>query len=271
MKARLHLGILRGAATFVPAVLREEWLAEWKAELWYVEQHDLQNRTHRSLGFCLGAFIDAAWLAADLGRSRKESAVCCVVTLAFAALACVASALFLPGALNVLPQNSSQLLAHIFVLCLAMWLVRIGVHLSGYPSTSLVPRTTTLAVWWSFLGVKLILAAVIVFFGVIVLAHATNTPIQPHGWLVGYVLGFRWAFRDQRKRCPECLEILGLPARIGSNAQIFLEWHGTELMCRRGHGLLHMPEVRMSYCTDRWLRLDGTWATLFTTHRGSIR
>jgi hypothetical protein len=112
--------------------------------------------------------------------------------------------------------------------------------------------------------VKLFLGAVIVFFGVLVLAHVTNTPIQPHGWLVGYILAFRCAFADQRKRCPECLETLSLPARIGSSAQIFLEWHGTELMCRKGHGLLHVPEVRVSYYTDRWLHLDGSWRTLFT-------
>jgi len=26
----------------------------------------------------------------------------------------------------------------------------------------------------------------------------------PHGWLLGYVLAFRWALADQRARCPVC-------------------------------------------------------------------
>lgn len=260
--------ILRTAALFVPAAVRKEWLAEWQGELWHVEQHDLQNGTHRTLGFCLGAFADAMCLAPDLRRSVKGSAAWCVTALVLAAVAGVAVALYLPDSLKVLPQKPAQFLAHIFVLCLSVWMPRISVPFSSYPSTSLAPRTIQLLRWWTFLGVKLVLTTVIVFFSVIVLAHVTNTPIQPHGWLVGYVVAFRWAFADQRKRCPECLHILSQPARIGSNAQIFLEWHGTELMCPKGHGLLHVPEVRVSYYTDRWLRLDGSWQTLFTRSTG---
>jgi hypothetical protein len=50
----VHLAILRSAAWLVPGAQRAEWLAEWRAELWYVQR----NATL----FCLGAFRDAFWL-----------------------------------------------------------------------------------------------------------------------------------------------------------------------------------------------------------------
>ena len=48
------LAILRTAALLVPAPLREEWLAEWQSELWYVQKN--------AASFCIGAFRDALWV-----------------------------------------------------------------------------------------------------------------------------------------------------------------------------------------------------------------
>ena len=53
-RRRLHLGMLWGAARLVPQPDRAEWLAEWQAELWYVERGTTL--------FCLGAFRDALWM-----------------------------------------------------------------------------------------------------------------------------------------------------------------------------------------------------------------
>ena len=103
----------------------------------------------------------------------------------------------------------------------------------------------------------------IVFCGTLDVASVTAMQIQPHGLLVGYVLAFRWALSDQRSRCPVCLRSLTNPARIGSASNTFLELYGEELMCLNGHGLLHVPEIATSYSTERWLHLDGSWATLF--------
>jgi hypothetical protein len=89
-------------------------------------------------------------------------------------------------------------------------------------------------------------------------------PIQGQVSLVGYILAFRWAIIDQRLRCPVCLRLLTNPIRIGQPSQTFLSWYGIELMCVRGHGLLHVPEFRTScYSTQRWLYLDPSWNSLF--------
>jgi hypothetical protein len=77
---RLHIAILRGAASLVPAPERAEWFAEWKAELWYVN--------HSATAFCFGSFHDAFWLrrnspSPQAGRRfALESPVGCVLFLA---------------------------------------------------------------------------------------------------------------------------------------------------------------------------------------------
>jgi len=76
----LHVAILQGAALLVPPANRAEWLAEWRAELWYV------NR--RATAFCLGSFCDAFWLhrnsPAPITRRKfsLDSPVRCVMFLA---------------------------------------------------------------------------------------------------------------------------------------------------------------------------------------------
>jgi len=76
----LHVAILQGAALLVPAPKRAEWLAEWRAELWYV------NR--RATTFCLGSFCDAFCVnrnsPAPIARRRfgLESPARCVMLLA---------------------------------------------------------------------------------------------------------------------------------------------------------------------------------------------
>jgi hypothetical protein len=76
----LNLAIIQTAALLVPAAERAEWLAEWRAELWYV------NR--RATAFCLGSISDAFWMnrnAPDPRAARRfalESPVKCVTFLA---------------------------------------------------------------------------------------------------------------------------------------------------------------------------------------------
>lgn len=78
------------------------------------------------------------------------------------------------------------------------------------------------------------------------------------------LFAFRWIFHDQRRRCPQCLRRLSNPARVGQASCNFLAWNGTELLCVRGHGLLHIPELPTSwFSTQRWLALDASWLCLF--------
>jgi hypothetical protein len=59
-----------------------------------------------------------------------------------------------------------------------------------------------------------------------------------------------------------CLHLLSHPVRIGEASHTFLDWYGTEFVCARGHGLLHVGEVRTScYAPQRWLYLDPSWSS----------
>jgi hypothetical protein len=87
--------------------------------------------------------------------------------------------------------------------------------------------------------------------------------VAPHAMIVSGVIGFRWILIDQRRRCPVCLRVLTNPTTIGEPSRTLLEWYGTELICTKGHGLLHVPEIRNSYSEQRWLRLDSSWSSLF--------
>jgi hypothetical protein len=69
--------ILRSASWLAPAERREEWLEEWRSELWYVPRRGATR-------FCLGAFRDAAWVRQNSPPARRgywTSAGACVAFL----------------------------------------------------------------------------------------------------------------------------------------------------------------------------------------------
>ncbi len=112
---------------------------------------------------------------------------------------------------------------------------------------------------WMFLVLKIALLLPIVVCGLFGLA--TAFPPTAEGCLFGVMLALRWALNDQRSRCPVCLRCLSHPVRIGEASHMFLAWYGTELLCTRGHGLMHVPEIRTScYAEQRWLYLDPSWS-----------
>ena|SRR5215469_4137187 len=123
---------------------------------------------------------------------------------------------------------------------------------------------------WMFLGIKFSLLLPTIYFGSLDLAHGlTADPLTSQyiqiitSFLMG-LFGFRWALRDQRRRCPVCLCTLTNPARVGEPSRNFLAWNGTELICAGGHGLLHVPELPTSwFATQRWLYLDSSWNGVF--------
>jgi hypothetical protein len=126
---------------------------------------------------------------------------------------------------------------------------------------------------WVFLCMKIGLSLAVIYFTSLIVAFG-NSRIEPESSqciqltasFAGLLLSFRWALRDQRLRCPVCLNMLTNPARVGHPSRSFLAWHGTELMCDKGHGLLHVPEMSTSwFSTQRWLSLDPSWRGLFPT------
>jgi hypothetical protein len=143
--------------------------------------------------------------------------------------------------------------------------------LGDYPATSERFFGATRRRRWVFLSAKMVLILPIVYCGGLDLAYSapsmdpiTSGYIQLFASFAGLLFFFRWSLRDQRRRCPVCLRVLTSPARVGEYSRSFLAWNGTELICGRGHGLLHVPELSTSwFSTQRWLSLDPSWHGLF--------
>jgi len=117
-----------------------------------------------------------------------------------------------------------------------------------------------------FLAAKSLLVLPIVAFGTLALATlgGSVSPLFFHIALCGSLLAAHWTLADQRKRCPVCLRLLANPVRIGGASRILLEWHGTELMCLRGHGLLYVPEWPAIWSgRQSWMALGPSWGGLF--------
>ena len=143
--------------------------------------------------------------------------------------------------------------------------------LGEYPSCSPAAGRAALVRRWGFLVGKMGLVLAVVYFASMDLAFA-NPQLGVHQAEYVQLLsafavclwGMRWSLRDQRQRCPVCLNKLTHPARVGQPSWTFLAWNGTELICGGGHGLMHVPELETSwFSTQRWLALDGSWQVLF--------
>jgi hypothetical protein len=280
----LQLAILHAARLMVPPAQRAEWFAEWQAELSSVPQNV-------ATAFCLGAFRDAWWLRRNSlpcpGRaSILASPYHCLLFLAAMAAALMFSPFrwhFPPGPA---PDTAGllggaavmgSLVAFInfcqYVLprCLE-FLASIGepsmilLDLHQPPPSNGPPASRHARCGVARLRRCLFFAIKNVLLGMIVVCGAVDLgPAAGFGLAVSYIVVFRWSLADQRQRCPVCLRRLINPTRIGEASHMFLDWYGTELVCARGHGLLHSPEIPTScYSNDRWLYLDPSWSSLFS-------
>jgi hypothetical protein len=129
-----------------------------------------------------------------------------------------------------------------------------------------LPATTSLALGgrrfrqWVFLAVKVVCILPMLFCCGLLASAYSDSAFALVFFLAmfpGSVFAFRWVFEDQRRRCPVCLRLLSKPVGFGEASHMFLGWYGTELTCVRGHGLLRVPEIPLTYfSTQRWLELD---------------
>ena len=260
----VHLAILRAAALLVPRRERMDWMAEWRSELWYVRA----ARHRKVTAFCLGAFPDALWLRRNLRNNdlplkahrafNLQSPLRCAVFLAILAGASFWSASHTMGFRGVGSLTGERhILAHLLAVLYALLVLPVTTSLdfgeypaNGHPLSWVAKR-------WMFFATKVIFLLSTVFCGGLTLMAVGATPILGQTLLAGYVLAFRWALIDQRRRCPICLHELTNPVRIGESSHTFLAWYGTELICAKGHGVLHIPEIPTScYRTQRWLDLE---------------
>lgn len=253
------------AAWLVPGRERQDWRAEWISELWYViDAHRSSTRV------CMGAFHDAAWLRIDelrLKRGFFVSPVCTLALLMLLTTSCVLLAFRLPQVPGVVRQQ--PVLGHALDAFLAFLILAGTTPLDGsYPEAEggHVTGRAGRVRWWAFLAAKLALVVPAVFFVTLdLIPIIAPAGVQPLAAMIGYILAFRWALRDQRRRCPVCLRLLGNPVQIGQRSHVFLEWYGVELVCSRGHGLMHVDGApTISFRRQQWLALDASWRGLFS-------
>lgn len=247
---RRHDALLRMASLAVPVRLRCEWLRTWQSELFYVPQSE-------ATAFCLGAAKDAGslWREGSGGWLDSPYRYLAVLSASSAAVYCAGLcaakvALSLPLCTSVQEVKLALLL---FFL-----LISVGAIIGKGQG----------AVWpagfrdGAFLGLKLVMG-VPIFYGVLFLGIALGIPVL-HPMVI-YVFVVRAIFADQRRRCPRCLRYLGSPVAIGSAAETFLHWYGTESICVRCCALMEMPDVSCSYWAEhRLLPLDSSWAEVFS-------
>lgn len=265
---RLHLAILWAAARIVRESDRAEWRAEWQTELWYAMQVDGGGSL---TSFCLGSLRDALWNRKNGGIRRHYGSVLMIacrpvfpeppaiecahpLESPFRLLALLATLALIAVSLGVCapqsPLSGGRLLLSLLPMCAIFWLVAAlttGAALGEYP------RHRNWLGRGGFYIAKMTLLLLIVAFGA---SDLTATPLQMNLASLGAFSAIRWAMIDQRRRCPICLRLLEKPVRMGSGSRILLEWNGTELLCRRGHGVMHIPQSpAIWFSKPRWMSL----------------
>jgi hypothetical protein len=296
----MRRAILIAASLLVPADQREDWRAEWLAELWHAERLGSPNRC---LWFCLGGFKDALWMRRNnkdaFGMRHNDLKVAqwqlkspgkCLAFLA--ALACaVLIAALIPHAgrsLLALARNTGDCygtdcelpadearkmilrfpLVSLVLACIVLP-VTTGISLG---EVCMSPGSAGLSIRlrrWFFLGAKVVLI-ITILAGLSLYATQTRSivllnVIAVFGIQFGGVFALRWAVRDQRARCPVCLRLMAKPVDVGQPSRCLIDWECTELICLRGHGFLHVPGVSASWRnTQSWHYLDPSWSSLFS-------
>ena len=100
----------------------------------------------------------------------------------------------------------------------------MGQYGSGTRRPSIVNRIR----FWAFLMVKIFVVLAIVYFTSVDLDSSLVQPYSPFSGSVQFtsslvfgLLGLRWAFRDQQKRCRVCLSRMARPVAIGELSKAF--------------------------------------------------
>lgn len=250
--------LLRVACLLVPAADREEWTRSWAAELWCFRH--ASRRAPRD-GMAMGVLCDALWLRAeDVRFAWAGTATLCLLGLSLLTLVCaVPLAAFLGSWRGV-----------------GVWLAWQGARFAVEASLIVFVSYATASVemeqvlgtrkrfWWKarlFQATKmlLVLAATFLLSTDVCLPWRAGLPLtaellQNMLFALFALIGLRWSFRDGDGRCKECLRLLASPTRVGRPSYNFLEWNGTELACREGHGLLSIPELETSWCrASAWI------------------
>ena len=257
---------LRQASRLVPASDRSEWSRFWRAELWH-RRHARRARA-RVTDLYAGLLRDALWLRTESWQSvLRGTATLCLLTLALACTAAGLAAVLAAGGWHTFTAHLSlEFSRFLFATPLVMLVTyltasRRPVHTDPSPQRS-APRSFRLygAAFFAAKSTLLFALAYLLstaFCAPLALSFPNTAAfLQIPLFVVLSVLALRWTFEDQERRCKSCLRLLDAPARIGRPSHNLLEWNGTALLCKRGHGVLSIPELETSWHqSSEWTRI----------------
>ena len=268
---RLDRHLLCAIELLVPVSDREEWSRAWQAELWHLHHRGRRGRRQRfamMFDVAIGLARDAFWLRTESWRCMLHgTALLCLGSLTAASLLCTLFGLAFLGSWQAL----ADCLREPFIRCVASAPLVLFVSLatasrrhmeeSGFAQT--VSRLKRVLFLLGKVSQVFILAFLLSMAACSPLRHLlprTADLYQMFGFVLFCLLGMRWALRDQEQRCKQCLHSLAEPARVGRPSHNLLEWNGTELSCKQGHGLLSVPEIETSWCqSSHWVALPNAW------------
>ena len=262
--------LLRISERIVPIAERAEWSRSWQAELWHLH-HRTRSRNHLQslalrIDLSIGVLRDALWLRTESWRRAfSGTALLCLASLLSLGVLSLLLTLCLAGGRVAL---QAYLPEH-FVRALYASPLVLFVAFATASRRHLEQRSTRHKLYWVkrqlFFTVKsaqVLLLAFLLSADLALPSHArapnSSDFVQILSFVVCSLIGLRWSLADQENRCKQCLQALAIPARVGRPSRNLLEWNGTELTCKHGHGLLSIPEMETSWCrSSRWVLLDG--------------
>lgn len=267
---RFDRRLLRVVEPIVPAAERSDWLRTWEAELWHAHQFVSGGgkRGAQRADLSMGLIRDALWLRTDGWRlTYRGTASLCLASLFGLCALSILFSLALTGSWSALRVSLYwPALRCMFATPLIVF-VTYATASSRHIELSYAGKTLSWIRRQLFFAAKALLILQLTFvlsFDVCQPLHArlpgTADLLQILAFVIFTVVGLRWAFADQERRCKQCLRSLTSPARVGRPSYNLLEWNGTEQACSQGHGSLSVPEMETSWCqSSRWTGPDTAW------------
>lgn len=243
--------LLEAMQWMVPAAEREDWLRGWQAELWHRAHARGAGNTPNLL---FGVLQDALWLRTEsVSEALIGTPTLCLLLLASLLLVTTIPAVMvvgnLQGFMRLVAEQSARMAgeaALVVFVSLATAVTSLEENING-------PHRLRLKAWL-FLYAKMTLILLLFWslstdltWPIRQLFPFTAVIVQNLLFVFFSLLGLRWSSLDSALRCQQCLHALASPARVGRPSWNFLEFNGTALVCKQGHGHLSVPEIETSW------------------------
>jgi hypothetical protein len=262
---------------FVPRHVRVEWRSEWLGELGALSKAT-EVRPSQVILFAFGCVPDTFTIR-KLGSETTPAGRSEILDSPLACLAILSSVFMLAcGALwsvRGYPGFEVKTLAgHLGLVALAIvcsaatsrraWAEGLRYRNPGSPRFGGPPDCKRMA----FLILKTFFVLGAAGMGAtLLLAWISQAGCQMHGYLIPYLLAGRWCVLDESRRCPVCGWLTAHPVTIGTGTSVFLDWSGSERICRHGHGLLYESGPHCIAAPLWWIPLGPSWGALFRSPR----